>query len=232
MPAEALSGERAKTFLASHGWLAACPPDFARAILQAGMVRHVPPGDSFNIAGDEEGGIWGVAAGQAGLFSGVNSPGAPLCLLLLPGDWGGIGPLFASPRLSTCVAQVPSSVVHVPLRSLHRLLADRPAWWEPIAQLAFRLAVQYGRMLVDLQIPASRARLAAVLLNISRLRATGSEGPALTLTQEELGALANLSRHPTSVFLKAFEQQKLVSLGYRSLRVVDAAGLRAIAEGD
>src|SRR5512141_2047910 len=95
------SPEAAKAFLAAHGWLSRCPQDFAQAILAAGIVREVQPGDSFNIAGDELGGIWGIAAGQAGLFSGMNSPGAPLSLLLLPGDWGGIGPLFGVPRLST-----------------------------------------------------------------------------------------------------------------------------------
>jgi CRP-like cAMP-binding protein len=226
------SAQAAKAFLSAHGWLSRCPRDFAQAILAAGIVRHVRPGDSFNIAGDETGGIWGIAAGQAGVFSGMNSPGAPLSLLLLPGDWGGIGPIFGFPRLSTGIAQVPTTLLHVPLRTMHQLLSDRPDWWEPIGQLGFEYARQYGRMLVDLQIGNSRARFAAVLLDISGLRGEGTEGPTLSLSQEELGVMANLSRHPASGLLKSFEQDGLVQLGYRTIRVTQAAGLRAIADGD
>jgi DNA-binding GntR family transcriptional regulator len=73
-----------------------------------------------------------------------------------------------------------------------------------------------------------------MLLRISGLqfpRRSRPEQPSVPITQDELATLVNVSRTTLLKILRRFEERGLVEQAYRSLRVVDAAGLEEIAEG-
>lgn len=226
-----MSLDDVRDLLASTGWLAACPTAFAQTLLAVGRVRRLAPDETFNIAGDLEGGIWGIACGQVCAFSGLNSPGAPVSLIMHPGEWGGTGPLFGFPRIGDCVARTPTTILFVPLRAVQRLLAVSPAWWEHMGALNFRILRQYGSLGVDLQLPDSRQRIAAILLQAFGVRFEGESGVPLAITQDELGQMANLSRHPAGEHLRAFARQGHITLSYRQVTLHDAVALRRIADG-
>jgi CRP-like cAMP-binding protein len=50
----------------------------------------------------------------------------------------------------------------------------------------------------------------------------------MSLSQEELGILAGLSRQTVNSVLKDFERRGLVSLDHGRVDIVDEAGLRAV----
>jgi hypothetical protein len=50
------------------------------------------------------------------------------------------------------------------------------------------------------------------------------------LSQDELGRMANLSRHPAGERLRAICALGLLSLGYGQITIHDAAAMRRIAE--
>jgi CRP/FNR family transcriptional regulator, cyclic AMP receptor protein len=231
MHSGSLSLDDARARLARTGWLSACPAPFAQAVLAAGLVRHLQPGEPFNIAGDIEGGIWGIAEGQASGISGINGPAAPVSFVMHPGYWGGTGPLFGFPRIGHALARTPATILLVPYRALKRLLAETPAWWEHLGALNFRIIRHYGSFAVDLQLPDSRQRTAAILLQVAGLRFEGEPPRTVDITQAELGQIANLSRHPVGEHLRAFVRQGLITLGYRQVTLHDVAALRALADG-
>jgi CRP-like cAMP-binding protein len=225
-----LSLDGARALLARTGWLAACPEPFAQAVLAASLVRHLQPGAPFNTAGDIEGGIWGIAEGQASGISGINSPAAPVSIVMHPGYWGGTGPLFGFPRIGHVMARTPSTILHVPYRALKRLLAEAPAWWQHLGALNFRIIRHYGSVAVDLQLADSRKRTAAMLLQVAGLRFEGEAPRTVDITQDELGQIANLSRHPVGEHLRAFARQGFITLGYRQVTLIDATALRSLAD--
>jgi CRP-like cAMP-binding protein len=225
-----LSLDDARAFLARTGWLAGCPAPFAQTVLTASLVRHLQPGEQFNIAGDIEGGIWGIAEGQVSGTSGINSPEAPVSFVMHPGYWAGTGPLFGFPRIGHAMARTPCTILLVPYRALKRLLSETPAWWEHLGALNFLTIRHYGSFAVDLQLADSRQRTAAILLQVAGLRFEGEAPRTVDITQDELGQMANLSRHPAGEHLRAFARQGLIALGYRQVTVHDAAALRRIAD--
>jgi DNA-binding XRE family transcriptional regulator len=50
----------------------------------------------------------------------------------------------------------------------------------------------------------------------------------MSLSQEELGILAGLSRQTVNAVLKDFERQRLVAVEFGRIDIVDEAGLQAV----
>lgn len=229
MEPASLAPEAARVRLAATGWLAACPADFAHVLLDAASIRHLKTCEPLYAAGDTQGGIWGIAQGQLGGFSGVNSATAPLSVMFMPGEWGGTGPLTGYSRLASVVACAPSTIMVVPLARVNGLLHEHSAWWEHFSRLHFLMAIKFGMLAVDLQIADSRTRLAAIVLNATGLRQGGDEPASIAITQEQLGVMANLSRHPAGQILRQLAREGLLMVRYGRMTVLQPAALRAVA---
>ncbi len=232
MKPDCLTLDAARAKLVEGGWIASCNPEALAPLMALASVRHVGAGQSFNRAGDPEGGIWGLVAGQAAGTSGINSPSAPISLLYMPGEWGGTGPLSGSPRIGDVVARVDCTILAVAYHSAKRLLAEQPRIWEVINRINFEALVKFGTLAVDLQLRDSRTRIAAILLNAAGLRLRGIAPVTIALSQDELGTMANLSRQPAADALRAFAADGLVALRYGRITVLQPSALRAIANRD
>ena len=111
------------------------------------------------------------------------------------------------------------------------MLAARPDWWRLIATGI----LEYGDLAisayVDSLIPDSDRRCACALLRIAGLKHPRRLRPERTdvpITQEDLATMVNLSRTTLVQVLRRFERRGLVEQGYRTLRIVDGPGLRAV----
>lgn len=231
MRAERLSTDDARAILASAGWLAGCREDFARALLITGSIRHLEPGELIHHAGDAQGGIWGIAAGQAISASGIGGPNAALALVFMPGEWGGTGPMSGTVRQLDVLARIPTAIIGVPQWAISRLLGERPEWWEHFSRLHFLMAQKFGLLAADLQLSDSRARMAGILLNATGLRRQGDEPVRFATTQEEVGRMANLSRYPAAKILRGLAAERLLTIGYGWITIERPSALRAIANG-
>lgn len=221
----------ARAFLMANGWLAGCAPAFAAELLAAGHLRHLAPGELTNLAGDAEGGIWGVVTGHLLSSTGVAGPETSLTIVFGPGDWGGAGPVSGFPRQLNVHARGAATLVSVPQAAMRRLLDERAAGWAELNRLNFTLMMKLGLLAADLQTVDSRRRVAGVLLNAAGIRLKGDAPVTLTLSQEEVGRMANLSRYPTGQILRAMGQQGLISTHYGHIRLEQPAALRHVAEG-
>lgn len=219
-----------RDFLAAAGWLSTVSPALRSAILAAGRLRELDPGEQFHVAGDERVGMWGLAAGQIGLTSAMNGPDQPVGFINHPGEWGGYGPLFGSPRQANAVARTAAIVLFVPYDALRQMLAEHPEWWVDFARLALFDVYRFGSWGADLLQKDSRARTAAVLLHQAGCRRAGDKPVTVAVAQGELGDMANLSRHPIANILHDFETNGWIACGYRKVEVLDAAALRSVAD--
>ncbi len=217
--------------LRHRGWLADTPSDFADALLSHCQWRTHGPGVAIQHAGDTGGMLFGVARGTLALTTSLAAPDTPMTHIVHPGLWFGWVPMFVGrERPNSVVTRSEVALACLSQAGFEALLAEHPHWWRH----AGALGVQYGNIAVniaaDLMIRDSRRRCEAALLRLADCRFSDSaDGNAVEalMTQDELAAIANLSRTSVNAILRTLEAEGLISLGYRSVVLHDPARLRA-----
>jgi CRP/FNR family cyclic AMP-dependent transcriptional regulator len=221
--------------LSKHGWLSRMPADFRSAIFRNCVWQKYEAGASLFVAGDPPGGIFGVADGSIGTSTLLGAPDSPMVNIARPGLWSGMGPILSGePRRMSAFAITPALVAYVPLPALRTLLSERPEWWQHIGQLALITIDIIGSGFADLMIRDSGRRCAAVMLRLCECRFTDATDISreVMVTQEEIAAMANLSRSTVNIILRRFAKQRLIELRYRSIVVVETKRLRKLANGE
>jgi CRP-like cAMP-binding protein len=228
-----MENNRGAALLSRIGWLSAQPAAFRQALLEIADWRAVAPGQAVSHAGDESGGIWGIAAGQLSMMGGLGAVESAIVDIQLPGSWGGTGPLFRKARGADAVARTPSLLAFVPQPRLLRLLAAYPAWWQAFGELNTDLMFRYGVGLADMLLRDPKQRCVAVLLRLCdcRLRDNAAGMPVTIMcSQDEFGAMTNLSRQAAGGVLRYLERLGHIEVGYRSITLIDARPLRAMID--
>lgn len=126
---------------------------------------------------------------------------------------------------------MPTLLALVSHARMHALLRQHPEWRECVAQLAMDFAVRYGSAAGDLLIRDSRQRVIAVLLRLADCRHLDpATPPTIILSQGDLAAAANMSRHLAGETLRELEDQRLIEIGYRQVAIRNAPALRLIVD--
>jgi CRP-like cAMP-binding protein len=218
------------------GWLKGAPADFRIAILESATNKQFGINATIWQAGDTGLGLIGIRSGSAGVLHAIAAPGTHFLHIVGPGDWTGEGPLLSGkPKTLTLVARTPVDVAIVAQHKIRTLLGSRPDYWQQIGRLALYNSLLVSVIASDLMIPKSRSRCAATLLRLAGCRFDGPKtaiAPIITIAQDELAAMANLTRHTAGPILHGFAAAGLISLGYRTIIIHDADALRALADGD
>jgi CRP/FNR family transcriptional regulator, cyclic AMP receptor protein len=222
--------------LSEHGWLSRTPAPFRDAILKSCQWRHYAAGESLFVAGDPPGGLFGVAEGSVGGATALGPAETATMHIGQPGFWTGEGPIITGgdPRRITVFAVTPAFIATVPLAELKAILAAHPEWWQHIAQLAQATNDFVGSALADSMIRDADCRCAAILLRLCDCRFIDNPFQVereVMITQEELAAMANLSRGSVSSILRRLAKRKLIEIRYRSIVVTDTRNLRQSIEG-
>jgi CRP/FNR family transcriptional regulator, cyclic AMP receptor protein len=227
--------ERLAVLTQNDGWFGRAPKEFQDAVLSRCEWKVCAAGRTIYQATDEQADFCGVADGTIDIYSRFGAGDNPLLHIAHEGFWIGYGTVVARerPRV-TVVARVDTLLACVPERILRELLGARPDWWRVIATGI----LEYGDMAIssyaDALIPENDRRCACTLLRIAGLRPPRRARPErteVTVTQDELATMVNLSRTTLVQVLRRFERQGLVEQGYRTLRVVDVPGLTAVESG-
>jgi CRP/FNR family transcriptional regulator, cyclic AMP receptor protein len=109
------------------------------------------------------------------------------------------------------------------------LVAEEPSSWRHFTAMALMNTSIAMSAADDLLIRDASRRCNATLLRLAGLRNARGLTPPLSevdVTQEELAYLSNLSRNATGLLLRDLEKRGLIELGYKSIRILDAAALQ------
>jgi CRP/FNR family transcriptional regulator, cyclic AMP receptor protein len=226
--------EEGLSILASRGWLAKTPVEFRKLFLSAARWRHVDPGATVTLGGEERDDVIGLAQGTVAMISTLGHAGTPLMHMAHAVVWFGYGPLLLDrPRDVTVEARTPLWIAVIPRAKITPLLDETTLWW----RCFMRLLAQYGDISAtvasDLLIRQSDRRLAATILRFAGLRESGPEAREemrLPLTQAELADAANLSRNKAGTILRALAAQGYIETDYRGVVVRDRAGLQGFVD--
>lgn len=228
-----MNEQQARSTLGRIGWLSRMPADFREAVLAVMVVRSYPPDTSFILAGDAGGGLWAVIDGQADLTSGSSTADSPPAHIGHAGSWWGPAPLFDRPRIASMTTRSDAVLGQVPLPAIRHMLTVNPGWWRHIGDLVLDHADLAAGGLADLLIADSRRRCIAVLLRLCDCRRRNPDRPGpwgVTIPQEHLAEMANLSRQTVGPMLRDLAEEGLIAVRYRGLVLTDPARLRAIVD--
>lgn len=209
-------------------WLLSLPPDLRRRLLGLIVARDLEDGRVIFRAGDPPDGLYGVLAGQVRLVMLFPAGQQLLNHVAEAGDWfGEISTLDGRPRLNDAICTGPTRIAHLPQADAERVMHDDPTFVRAMARLAsrrHRAAMAFaGRALTQ---PLS-AQIAYALLSLARKHGGGEHD--LDFRQEDIANIVGTSRQTVANHLRRLSDRGLISLGYRAIRILDLAALRAEA---
>ena len=219
--------------LRSSEWFQGLGPTFQRAVLDSARVVVVRAGTSVFLRDDENDGIYCVLSGAV-RFGAVAPSGKASAVALIEGpEWFGEIALFdGGGRTHDAWTEGPSTLLHLPLHHLRRVLADEPDGWRHLGALVVRKLRVALVMLEDMALEPPRVRLARCLIQLLEGygRRRGELPDRVRVSQERIGTLLSLSRQTVNELLGELEQASIVQRQRGGVRILDQARLRAVAE--
>jgi CRP-like cAMP-binding protein len=218
----------------ARGWLSEHPTRFRTRLLELAMPVFVRPGAAVFREGDDSDGLFGVVSGAIGVEGGHRRQSPLLGHIMRTGEWFGIkAVLLGGARQLTYRAIEPTNLVVVSNAKLLPLMKQDPDVAMRVGQLA-EIGNRLGSWVVrDLLTPDASRRLAAVLYRALGMGEVAPDDPrGFWLTHQQLGEMANLSRHHVGRKLAVFESAGWIAGGYSRIRLLDPDGLADFAFGD
>lgn len=230
MPASPTSrlSDHQRRALASGRWFAGLPAPLQQALCRHAWVVTRPQGALLFRRGDEGNGLYAVLDGaiRFGAFSAAGRES--VVGLAQPGQWfGEVALLDGDRRSHDAWAESDTTLAHVSLPALADWLAQHPADWRHLGQLAMhKLRVMFAHI-EDASLHTPRERLIRCLVLLSSTYGQRAGRPRLTLrvSQERLGSM--LARRQTVNALLRELQRARAGLPARRRA---HRGLRALAE--
>jgi CRP-like cAMP-binding protein len=219
---------------AARGWLTEHPAAFRALLLKDGVPIDMRIGSCVFRRDDESSGLFGIISGAIAIEGGHRRQSPLMMHVLRPGEWFGIKAVFlGGPRELTYRALEPTRLLLVPRSRIFPLMQAKGDVAMRVGQLA-ELATRLGSWIArDLQTPDAGRRLASVLFRVLGAGEVQPDDPeGFRLSHQQLGEMANLSRHHVGRKLASFEAAGWIGCGYNRIRLLDGEGLAAFAYGD
>jgi CRP-like cAMP-binding protein len=210
--------------LSSGRWFAGLPASMQDALCRDARVVTLRAGELVFHRGDANDGLYGVLEGA--IRFGAHSVAGKESVLALaePPLWfGEVALLDGGPRTHHAWAEVDAVLAYVPLPAITRWLADHPAHWQYIGQLAVHLLRVVFAAIEDAGLHPPRERLIRCLVSLARGYGEREAAPAQTLrvSQERLGSMLSLSRQTVNALLQGLERERLLVCVRGGVRIVD-----------
>lgn len=215
----------------SAAWFPVLAPEERERVLRDISISQYAPGAMIERKGERATSWLGVASGLVKVSVG-NQEGKLASLMGVPaGGWFGEGSLLKrEKRKYDVVALRASTVLRMPETTFDWLL-DRSIPFNRylLHQLNERVGQFVGKAESD-RLLDPEARVARCLLELVNPLLYPGRAMRLDITQEEIGYLARISRQRTNQALRTLESEKLVSVEYGAVHVLDLEGLQSYGE--
>jgi CRP-like cAMP-binding protein len=209
--------------MSRSAWFARQPAGLRAALLAAGRVVRLAPGQWVYSEGDSDTGLVAVLDGALRLEASVGPDRTMLIELAQPpAVLGQSRRRGGGPRIVTARAGPASTVWLVGDGALARIGDGDPALWRAVSELL------YGQLDASIHLAAQmialppRARIAARLAMLAR-------GERVPVSQADLAELCGLSRKATHAHLAALEAAGTIARGYRGITIRDLDRLERAA---
>ncbi len=152
----------------------------------------------------------------------------------MAGELLGLDGISQDRHVCDAIALEDSQVCRIPFSRLEELSRDFSELQRQFHKIMSREIVRDQGVMLLLGSMRAEARLAAFLLNLTqRLQARGFSASALILrmTREEIGSYLGLKLETVSRAFSKFQEDALLEVKQRHIRILDENGLRQLVEG-
>jgi CRP/FNR family transcriptional regulator, cyclic AMP receptor protein len=220
-----------RQILASGRWFAGLPASLQQALEGNARVVTLRTGELLFQRGDANNGLYAVLDGAI-RFGAFNLAGKESVVgLAEPPQWfGEVALLDGGQRTHHAWADCDATLAHVPLPAITHWLADHPAHWQHIGQLAVhKLRVMFA-VIEDAGLHPARERLIRCLVSLASAygQRTTASAQMLHVSQERLGSMLSLSRQTVNALLQELEREQLLVCVRGGVRILDFPRLLAL----
>jgi len=229
-PAPPAAGFDLRGILARSPWYTALPASAQAWVAGRLIEQAVPRGQTVARRGEIPGCWLGVVDGL--LKSSVFSADGRVSSLsgILPGSWFGEAALLrAQPRHADFVALRDSRVALLPLDDFAQLMKSEPAFKDFILTQINERLHYFMSHVAEARLLRSEARVAHALCGLVHPLNNPLGLRELPLAQDELAAIAAVSRQRCNQALARMREQGWIRTGYGSLTLVDLAPIAHMA---
>jgi CRP-like cAMP-binding protein len=225
---------KVKHILLKSNWFSSLPDDVINQLVSLSRPKKLSPGQLLHRKNDPADGLYCVVSGRIRV-SNYTLEGKELVLTWLqPGSWFGEISLFDGlPRSHDAHAEEASELLKIPSTAFASLLAKQPNLYPHF----MRLLCQRLRATFSLIDEAGSLSLQGQLCKRLLLLADGLEQQVhkpgelrLSISQESLALLLHTSRQTINKLLQTLQQQKLVTVHYGQISILDKSKLEALSE--
>ena len=219
--------------LNSSEWFAALGPAFQQAVLGSSRVMVLSAGESVFHRGDACDGIYCVLSGAVRFGAVAPSGRESIVALVEAPEWFGEIALFdGGARTHDAWADVASTLLHLPLRHLRRILADDLSAWRHLGRLLVRKLRVALSLLEDFALEPPKVRLARCLINLSEGYGQRKAEPPyrVRISQERLGMMLSLTRQTVNELLRQMEREEILQCQRGGVCILDPGRLRDAAQ--
>lgn len=201
--------------------------DAAHALAGDARGRRLSVGDFLFLEGDPGTTLYVVESGRVEAFTASNAGRELVFRRMGPGSMiGELTILDGSPRTAGVRAVEPSRLFGISRKVFLEHAHREPEVGLALAQLCASRARDLSQWASKSSFSTLEARLSTTLLTLA---ANERSGPVITITQQALGNRLGVSRESINKWLRRWERDGLVTLGRRSIRLVDHKRLEAAA---
>jgi CRP/FNR family transcriptional regulator, cyclic AMP receptor protein len=208
-------------------------PDQLRRLCSYAKTRRVARGTTIFKKGDPGDCLFAIVAGTIKIDVPSGNGRDAVFNLAREGEiLGEIALLDGEPRTADATATTDCVLIVIDRRDFVPFVTAEPAIaLKLIGVLCARLR-HASEQIEDVMFLERPARLAKALLRLSQRAIASPAGPAIAMTQSEIGQLVGMTREKTNRYLRAWEARNWVKLERGSIIVRAPDALAAIAAAD
>jgi CRP-like cAMP-binding protein len=211
--------------LKSGHWFGGLPAALQDLIIERSVQKSYRKGDYIVREGNPPKAMHAVLSGRVRVTRKVGDEQEELLIQLGgPGFWFGDYAVFASANsIGSIVADSAVTTLALTVREFERIVQEEPGYFRAFADLLFERYADLFRYLGESRGLAPEDWLRTRLIDLAavmRRDNPGVDAGVITLSQAELAAMMGVSRQTLSTLLGRLEARGIISVGFRSIRVL------------
>lgn len=222
-----------QNLLRSGSWFKSLPDSLQKELLDAAVVLSLKSGQLLFAQGESEQGLYAVISGVVSIGRNREDGKEALLTLMESPNWFGEITLFdRMNRTHNAFAVADSVLIHVSGEKLDQILATEPRYWQNFGQLLTSKVRILLNQAEDLALRTTAQRLAKRLVLFAESYDSQQDRSrrVISIQQEQLALMLNITRQTTNQILKDLERHELLKLVYGAIEIIDLDGLRTFSD--